>query len=164
MRARSGQAQDCAAPFARYAGPLCNRGMSVMEWRGRRGSSNIEDRRASGVRSGRAGGIGGVGLIAVLVIGYFLGIDVTPLLNGAGQMQTAAPAEMTEADTSAGEFVSVVLADTEDIWAQVFKTQLGDRYSPATLVLYKGVTASPCGDASGATGPFYCPRGSQGLP
>ena len=128
-----------------------------MEWRGRRGSSNIEDRRASGVRSGRAGGIGGVGLIAVLVIGYLLGIDVTPLLNGAGQMQTAAPAEMTEADTSAGEFVSVVLADTEDIWAQVFKTQLGDRYSPATLVLYKGVTASPCGDASGATGPFYCP-------
>lgn len=127
-----------------------------MEWRGRRGSGNIEDRRA--VRgSTRAGGIGGVGLIAVLVIGYFLGIDVTPLLQGGGQTQTRAAEPMTEQDIAAGEFVSVVLADTEEVWAQVFRSQIGDAYTPATLVLYKGVTVSPCGDASGATGPFYCP-------
>lgn len=127
-----------------------------MEWRGRRGSGNIEDRR-SARGTARAGGIGGLGLIAVLVIGYFLGIDVTPLLQDTAATPRSGPVEMTEQDRAAGEFVSVVLADTEDIWAQVFADQIGRSYDPATLVLYKGVTASPCGNASGATGPFYCP-------
>ena len=129
-----------------------------MEWRGRRGSRNIEDRRGQGGggRGVAAGGIGGVGLIAVLLIGYVLGIDVTPLLNDPGG-QTSAPAELTEADKVAGQFVSVTLADTEEVWAKVFKEQLGRTYDPATLVLFKGVTQSPCGGASGATGPFYCP-------
>lgn len=126
-----------------------------MEWRGRRGSGNIEDRR--GVSGARAGGVGGLGVIAVLVIGYFLGIDVTPLLNDPGAGQGGAAVEMTAEDKAAGEFVSVVLADTEEIWAGLFQTQLGRAYDPAVLVLYKGVTNSPCGDASGATGPFYCP-------
>ena len=67
------------------------------------------------------------------------------------------PGPMTEADQAAGEFASVTLAYTEDIWAKEFEAQLGQTYTPATLVLYKGVTRSPCGDASGATGPFYCP-------
>jgi hypothetical protein len=127
-----------------------------MEWRGRRGSGNIEDRR-SARGTARAGGIGGLGLIAVLVIGYFLGIDVTPLLQDTAAPPRSGPVEMTEQDRAAGEFVSVVLADTEDIWAQVFADQIGRSYDPATLVLYKGITASPCGTASGATGPFYCP-------
>lgn len=127
-----------------------------MEWRGRRGSGNIEDRR-SARGTARAGGVGGLGLIAVLVIGYFLGIDVTPLLQDTAAPPRSGPVEMTEQDRAAGEFVSVVLADTEDIWAQVFADQIGRSYDPATLVLYKGVTASPCGNASGATGPFYCP-------
>lgn len=130
-----------------------------MEWRGRRGSKNIEDVRSTGARRGgaRAGGIGGVGLVVVLVLGYFLGIDVTPLLNDPGAGQSGAPVEMTEADIEAGEFVSVTLADTEEVWAAVFRDQLGRTYTPAVLRLYKGVTESPCGDASGATGPFYCP-------
>ncbi len=128
-----------------------------MEWRGRRQSSNIEDRRSAPV-SGRVGGVGGVGILAVLIIGYFLGIDVTPLLNGAGMQGDAGPAaEMTQQDVAAGEFVSVVLADTEDVWARLFKQQVRAPYHPVTLVLFKGVTNSPCGDASGATGPFYCP-------
>ena len=128
-----------------------------MEWRGRRGSRNIEDRRGqSGGRGMAAGGIGGFGLLAVVVIGYFLGIDVTPLLNDPGG-QVSAPAELTEADKAAGQFVSVTLADTEEVWAKVFQEQLGRAYTPATLVLFKGVTQSPCGGASGATGPFYCP-------
>lgn len=126
-----------------------------MEWRGRRGSGNIEDRR--GVSGARAGSVGGLGVIAVLVIGYFLGIDVTPLLNNPGVGQGGTAVEMTAEDKAAGEFVSVVLADTEEIWAGLFQTQLGRAYDPAVLVLYKGVTNSPCGDASGATGPFYCP-------
>jgi uncharacterized protein len=128
-----------------------------MEWRGRRGSRNIEDRRGQGGgRGAAAGGIGGVGLIAVLLIGYFLGIDVTPLLNDPGSTSST-PAELTQADKAAGQFVSVTLADTEEVWTTVFEQQLGRRYEPATLVLFKGATQSPCGGASGATGPFYCP-------
>ncbi len=125
-----------------------------MRWRGRRGSGNIEDRRGM---SGAGVQIGGVGLLAVLAIGYFLGIDVTPLLEGTGVTTSQTSTEITEADRQAGEFVSVTLADTEEVWAEQFPRQLGRQYDPATLVLFKGVTQSPCGGASGATGPFYCP-------
>ncbi len=126
-----------------------------MEWRGRRGSRNIEDRRSAGV--GKAGGIGGVGLIVVLLIGYFFNVDVSPLLNDPQAGGQGAPVEMTAADQAAAEFVSVTLADTEEVWAGIFKDQVGQPYRPTVLVLYKGVTQSPCGGASGATGPFYCP-------
>ncbi|MBV0912055.1 KPN_02809 family neutral zinc metallopeptidase [Anianabacter salinae] len=127
-----------------------------MRWQGRRQSRNIEDRRTSG-GAGRGAGIGGVGLLAVLAIGYFLGIDVTPLLQGTGQPQTSAATPLTEADRRAGDFVAVTLADTEEVWTDIFRDQFGETYAPATLVLFKGVTQSPCGGASGATGPFYCP-------
>ncbi|MFT6169725.1 MAG: putative metalloprotease [Celeribacter sp.] len=129
-----------------------------MKWQGRRGSRNIEDRRGS--RGGKAiGGIGGIGLIAVLIIGYALGIDVTPLLNQAGDTggMSTQTTQITAADEDAAQFVSVTLADTEDIWTDIFKRQLGETYQPPILVLYKDVTQSPCGGASGATGPFYCP-------
>ncbi len=130
-----------------------------MQWRGRRGSRNIEDRR--GRRSvGRAGGVGGFGLIALLVIGWLLGIDVTPLLQGGnlpGGGQQTVSQEITPQDEAAGQFVSVVLADTEEVWAEIFREQVGEPYTPATLVLFKGATQSPCGGASGASGPFYCP-------
>lgn len=125
-----------------------------MEWRGRRGSNNIEDRRSvvgGGMR------VGGIGVVLVVIVGALLGIDPSALLGNLEPQQTTGTGEITEADKAAGEFVSVVLADTEEIWANVFKAQLNRTYKPATLVLYKGVTASPCGDASGATGPFYCP-------
>jgi len=128
-----------------------------MKWRGRRGSRNIEDRRSAGSSMGRAGGVGGVGLLVVLVVGYFLGIDVTGLLPEQSAVQPSGPVEITQADRERGDFVSVTLADTEEIWTAVFLEQLGETYTPAVLVLYKGVTASPCGSASGATGPFYCP-------
>lgn len=125
-----------------------------MRWRGRRGSRNIEDRRGM---SARGGGIGLVGLLVVLGVGYFFGIDVTPLLQGTGGGQQTTPVELTEADRRAGQFVSVTLADTEEIWSEVFREQVGEAYDEPTLVLFKGVTQSPCGGASGATGPFYCP-------
>ena len=127
-----------------------------MKWQGRRESRNIEDRRGRS-RVGTAGGIGGVGLVAVLVVGYFLGIDVTPLLQDQGGGQVMPSTEMTAEDKAAGQFVSVTLADTEEVWAHVFQDQLGRQYTPATLVLFKGATSSPCGGASGASGPFYCP-------
>lgn len=127
-----------------------------MRWQGRRGSRNIEDRRRSTMRGG--GSIGIVGLLIVLAMGYFFGIDVSPLLQGqgGGQVETST-GELTPADQRAGEFVSVTLADTEEVWADIFPQQVGRPYDPMTLVLFKGVTQSPCGNASGATGPFYCP-------
>lgn len=124
-----------------------------MRLKGFRRSRNIEDRRRSG-----GGGLklGGVGLLIVLAIGYFAGIDVTPLLQGGGGVQTA-PREISAEDEQAAEFTARVLATTEEVWEQVFARQLGEDYAPPVLVLYSGVTQSPCGGASGATGPFYCP-------
>jgi predicted metalloprotease len=95
--------------------------------------------------------------LVILGLGYFFGIDVTPLLQGGGGGGQVVETELTDADRRAGEFVSVTLADTEEVWDEIFRKQLGETYTPATLVLFKGVTQSPCGGASGATGPFYCP-------
>ena len=129
-----------------------------MEWRGRRGSSNIEDRRAQGPRRGgvAVGGIGGV--LVLLLLGAVFGVDVSPFLQGGGEIGGSGNVEITEADQEAAQFVSVVLADTEEVWARVLPEQAGMNYQPVMLVLYKGVTPSPCGSASGATGPFYCPQ------
>ncbi len=124
-----------------------------MRLRGVRKSRNIEDRR----RKGAAGvGIGGIGLIVILALGYFAGIDVTPLLQDqVGQQQT--PRELSAEEERVAEFTSKVLATTEEVWGQVFPAQVGQAYTPPVLVLFSNVTQSPCGGASGATGPFYCP-------
>ncbi len=128
-----------------------------MKWRGRRGSGNIEDRR----RSSRGGGrqLSLVGVLLVLGVGYFFGVDVTPLLQGTGVgvQQTQTNTTITPEDEAAAQFVSVTLADTEEVWADIFERQLNQTYDPTTLVLFKGATQSPCGGASGASGPFYCP-------
>lgn len=124
-----------------------------MRLKGIRSSRNIEDRRRSG---GGKAGIGGVGLLIVLAIGYFAGVDVTPLLE-----QTAAPQtqsrELTVEEERAGQFSAQVLATTEEVWGQIFPQAFDRQYTPPTLVLYADITQSPCGGASGATGPFYCP-------
>ena len=127
-----------------------------MRLRGVRRSRNVEDRRRTG--GGAKAGIGGVGLLVVLAVGYFAGIDVTPLLEEQGRTAPAgATRELSAEEQRAGEFAGQVLATTEQVWSRIFDEQVGRPYSAPTLVLYSGVTQSPCGGASGATGPFYCP-------
>ena len=130
-----------------------------MKWRGRRGSSNIEDRRRSGGGARRAGGIGGLAGVLILLAGWYFGVDTSQFvdLGGSGGFESSPSAEITPADERAAEFVSVTLADTEEVWTDIFQRQLGETYMPPTLVLFKGQTRSACGGASAATGPFYCP-------
>lgn len=126
-----------------------------MRLRGLRRSRNVEDRRRSGGRS-RGVRIGGVGMLVIVVIAYFAGVDITPLLQ-SGTGQQSASQDVSAEDEQAAEFSSRVLATTEEVWTNVFAAQLNRKYDPPVLVLYSGVTQSPCGGASGATGPFYCP-------
>ena len=128
-----------------------------MRLRGIRRSKNVEVRGGGKSRGGKAGGVGLVGVLAVLAIGYFTGIDVSPLLNGGSAPQSQQGAPVSQADDQATQFSAQVLATTEDVWTKVFQEQLGRNYTPPQLVVFSGVTQSPCGGASGATGPFYCP-------
>lgn len=131
-----------------------------MRLRGIRGSQNIEDRR--GRRGGAAGGLGIVGLLIVLAIGYFTGLDVTPLLQGGSPAaESGEPRRMSAEEEQAAQFTSRVLATTEAVWEDIFADQLELEYDPPVLVLFSGATRSPCGGASGATGPFYCPADSK---
>jgi predicted metalloprotease len=126
-----------------------------MKWQGRRGSSNIEDRRrSSGTR--KAGGIGGIAGIIILLAGLYFGFDTSGFVD-LGGTETQSSAEITEADERAAQFVSVTLADTEEVWTEVFAQQVGQAYNAPTLVLFKGATQSPCGGATAQSGPFYCP-------
>lgn len=104
---------------------------------------------------GRAGGIGVFGTLVVLGIGYFFGIDVTPLVQGldGGSQQT----ELSQRDDEWGQFMSVVLADTEEVWTPVLRDQADILYADPKLVLFRGAVQSACGGASAAMGPFYCP-------
>ena len=133
-----------------------------MRLKGVRGSRNIEDRRGRKGGKGGKAGLGGVGLLIVLAIGYFAGIDVTPLLDQVAEPQeTTAPRQISAQEERAAVFTSKVLATTETVWGAVFPDQLGRTYTPPVLVLFSGQTNSPCGGASGATGPFYCPADNK---
>ncbi|TLS36537.1 KPN_02809 family neutral zinc metallopeptidase [Pseudalkalibacillus caeni] len=134
-----------------------------MKWRGRRGSTNVEDRRGrggGGVGKLAGGGIGGIVLLLVVIL---LGGDPGQLLNAITNMttETSAPYQETEQEQEASEFVSVVLADTEDVWTKIFNER-GLEYTEPTLVLYTDSVQSACGLSTSATGPFYCP-GDQKL-
>jgi predicted metalloprotease len=132
-----------------------------MKWQDGRGSQNIEGRRRrpSRRKSGvGAGGVGGLGLVALVVGAYFLGVDVTSFLNGNAAGITAEnTVEITADDERVAEFVSVTLADTKDVWTEIFARQLDAPYNPPAFVLFKGQTQSACGGALASTGPFYCP-------
>ncbi|MFV0292023.1 MAG: neutral zinc metallopeptidase [Paracoccus sp. (in: a-proteobacteria)] len=127
-----------------------------MKWRGRQGSRNIEDRRGMG--AGGAGGIGLVGMVAVLAVGFFFGIDISPMVGDISPASdNNTPRELSAEDEQMGEFVSVILRETEDVFGTVIRDQSGLNYEDPRLVLYSGGTQSGCGGASAQMGPFYCP-------
>ncbi len=126
-----------------------------MRWKGRRRSSNVEDRRGQG--RGRGAAIGGGGIVLALVAIFLLGQDPAEVLQGMQQQpQQQGPYQPTEQEQRVAEFVSVVLADTEDTWSQIFQ-QSGYQYRPPKLVLYTDMTPTACGTGQAASGPFYCP-------
>lgn len=124
-----------------------------MKWRGRRESTNVEDRRRGG--GGLAIG-GGLGTVVVLLVVMFLGGDPSELLGGLSDSGSSAPYEESAEEHDHADFVKVVLADTEDVWSEVFAEE-GMTYRNPTLVMYSGSVQSACGNASSAVGPFYCP-------
>jgi predicted metalloprotease len=142
-----------------------------MRWQVGRRSQNVEDRRGAGVPTGgmRRGGIGGLALVGLLLLGLFLGFD-RGLLSGFAPSGTpsGAPAPQIRGDRPATapmpsadqsdlrEFVSVVLADTEDVWSEIFQRN-NLQYREPKLVLFSGAVRSACGIAEAAMGPFYCP-------
>jgi predicted metalloprotease len=128
-----------------------------MRWRNRRQSTNIEDRRHRPMARKVAGG--GLGTIVLVLVGLYFGIDPGVILQSTGAL--APPSQTSHAPLSSeekelGEFVSVVLADTEDTWHAIFR-QAGSQYREPKLVLFSGAVESACGYAQAATGPFYCP-------
>ncbi|MBN8202086.1 KPN_02809 family neutral zinc metallopeptidase [Bacillus sp. NTK034] len=133
-----------------------------MKWKGRRASSNVEDRRGMG-GGGKTLIGGGLGGIIIVLLFTFLGGDPGELLgNMAGtDSGTVVPYEESEQEKELADFVSVVLADTEEVWTEIFEEQ-GLQYEEPTLVLYSGSVQSACGAASSSVGPFYCP-GDQKL-
>jgi predicted metalloprotease len=134
----------------------------TMRWRGERQSDNVEDRRGMSIsRGAKVGGIGGLGLIAIVVVSMVMGVDPTSILQVV-QQNTQSPSMSVEqsATTAANDdmrnFVAVVLAETEDVWNDVFQ-QAGKTYEEPKLVLFSETVESACGIAGSATGPFYCP-------
>lgn len=133
-----------------------------MRWKGRRVSSNVEDRRGGG--GAKAGGISILGLVVAFVAWKFFGVDPQQAYQATKQVtQQASPAEVKGLDNptpeqqEAMDFVGTVLADTEDTWSEIFKTQLNAQYKPPKLVMFNGAVNSGCGTAQSAMGPFYCP-------
>jgi predicted metalloprotease len=145
-----------------------------MRWEDGRRSDNVEDRRGEGPALGAAGAapvvmrllpllirtkVGRFILIAGIIVvigGKMLGIDVLSLVAGGGAAVNQTPGQLSQADRESADFVSVVLANTEDTWNLIF-SQLGKQYTDPKLVLFTGSVNSACGYASAAVGPFYCP-------
>ena len=129
-----------------------------MLWKTGRRSSNVEDRRGVRLSGSKIKG-GSIGIILLALVGMYFGIDPSVILNSG--LIDGEPVQQTSVQTSPEEdrladFVSVVLADTEDTWDTIFQ-QAGRAYEKPSLVLFSGAVQSACGFAQSATGPFYCP-------
>jgi predicted metalloprotease len=129
-----------------------------MRWKGRRQSTNVEDRRHMGSKSVALGG--GLGTLVIILLVVLLGGDPQALLEQAGNttpglQETSSPGQ-TAAQDELSQFVATVLADTEDVWNELFRRN-GQTYREPNLVLFSGKVQSGCGFAGSQTGPFYCP-------
>jgi uncharacterized protein len=126
-----------------------------MRWKGRRGSQNVEDRR--GISTGQVAVGGGIATIIIALIVTFMGGDPSEILQQmqVGPEQTSGPVTASAQEEEMAQFVSVVLADTEEVWAKTFR-EMGQTYRAPKLVLFRDQVQSACGFASAASGPFYC--------
>ena len=122
-----------------------------MKWQGRTGSRNVLDRRTTGGKAA-IGGIGIVVLIAYTLLTGDPSMLIGNLLGGSGSSNTA---PLTAEEQALGDFASVVLKDTEDVWTKVFQ-EYNMTYQPAKMILYRDATDSGCGYANAQVGPFYC--------
>ncbi|HVF82338.1 MAG TPA: neutral zinc metallopeptidase [Flavisolibacter sp.] len=133
-----------------------------MRWQGRSGSGNVDDRRGIGGPVAVGGGIIGViALLFNLLTGGDVDTSQLQLPGAGGSGQQLSPQEQAVQDTLA-KFSGVVLKETEDVWQRILPEQTGTSYQDPKLVLFTGAVQSACGNASSATGPFYCP-GDQDL-
>ena len=134
-----------------------------MRWRDGRKSENIEDRRGVRVSRGLVGG--GVGTIILVLISLYFGVDPSIFLNQQTTQEVSVSpgsvgGERTPEENQMAEFVSVVLADTEDTWHEMFRRG-GKTYQEPKLVLFTDAVDSACGFAQSAVGPFYCARDNK---
>lgn len=132
-----------------------------MLWKGRRESANVDDRR--GISGGGLAAGGGIVGVIIYLLYTFLGggggdpNSMPPMPGGTATEMTT---EQKAADDERASFVKVVMADTEDVWGKLFSEQ-GSQYQAPTLVLFRDMVQSACGNASAAMGPFYCPSDHQ---
>jgi hypothetical protein len=129
-----------------------------MKWEKGRRSDNVEDRRGQGLPPGILIGGGGLGTVVIALLIAFLGGDPSVILQPSAQAPVAMESgSSSDVEDELADFVSVVLADTEDTWNELFQQQLGIDYREPELVLFSGQVESACGLAQAAMGPFYCP-------
>jgi uncharacterized protein len=132
----------------------------MMRWQMGRRSDNIEDQRGMPVGRGAVVG-GGIGTIVLVLLALYFGVDPSVVLQGADPGDSRSVSSVQQQRAPAGDeplkdFVSVILADTEDTWGELFQ-RMGRQYERPHLVLFSGAVRSACGFAEAAVGPFYCP-------
>ena len=130
-----------------------------MKLNGRRESSNVDDRRRSGLST--AGGVGIGGIIVAALLTWVMGGNPLDAIQQAAEQQmnvstqTEGNREFTEEEEELAKFSRQILAGTEDVWTEVFR-QMGREYVPPRMVLYTGAVKTACGNGSASMGPFYC--------
>ncbi|WP_452225274.1 KPN_02809 family neutral zinc metallopeptidase [Lacinutrix chionoecetis] len=138
-----------------------------MKWQGRRQSGNVEDRRGMSNKGKLVAGGGAIAVVVILLqlFGGETGQQLAPILEQVGSSQTTQQVEqreLTSEEKVMGDFMATVLADTEDVWTKIFRDNNLETYKKPTMVLFTDAVSTACGNASSASGPFYCP-GDQKL-